>query len=74
MLAMTPTQHKKKGPNREHRCSAGQIPSEGQVRSSHNFRVLERGKIVRTLVGEGIGVFIVVGRWHLLVGLEVFSF
>ena len=59
---MTPAQHKKKGLNREHRCGAGQIPSEGQVRTSHNSRVLERGKIVRTLVGEGIGVFIVVRR------------
>ena len=29
---------------------------------------------MRTLVGEGIGAFIVVGREHLLVGLEVFSF
>ena len=66
MLAMTPAQHKKKGPNREHRCGAGQIPSKGQVRTSHNSRVLEMGKIVRTLVGEGIRVFIV--------GLEVFSF
>ena len=59
---MTPAQHKKKRPNREHRCGAGQIPSEGQIRTSHNSRVLERGKIMRTLVGEGIGVFIVVGR------------
>ena len=59
---MTPAQHKKKGPNREHRCGIGQIPSKGQVRTSHNSRVLERGKIVCTLVGESIGVFIVVGR------------
>ena len=29
---------------------------------------------MRTLVGEGIGVFIVVGREHPLVRLEVFSF
>ena len=27
-----------------------------------------------TLVGEGIGAFIVVGHEHSLVGLEVFSF
>ena len=27
-----------------------------------------------TLVGEGIGAFIVVGHEHPLVGLEVFSF
>ena len=25
--------NKKRGPNREHRCGVGQIPSEGQVRS-----------------------------------------
>ena len=59
---MTPAQHKKKRPNREHRCGAGQIPSEGQIRTSHNSRVVKRGKIMRTLVGEGIGVFVVVGR------------
>ena len=35
----------KRGPNREHRCGAGQIPSEGQVRTFHNSRVLERGKL-----------------------------
>ena len=29
---------------------------------------------MRTLVGEGIGAFIVVGREHPLVGLKVFSF
>ena len=71
---MTPAQHKKKGPSREHRCGTGQIRSEGQVRTSHNSRVLERGKIVRTLVGEGIEAFIVVGHEQPLVGLEVFSF
>ena len=59
---MTPAQHKKKGPNREHRCSVSQIPSECQVRTSHNSRVLERDKIMRTLVGEVIGAFIVVKR------------
>ena len=38
--------HNKKGrPNREHRCEAGQIPSESQVRTSHNSRVLEMGKL-----------------------------
>ena len=42
---MAPAQHKKKGPNREHQCGAGQIPSEGQVKTSHNSRVLERGKL-----------------------------
>ena len=29
----------------EHRCGASRIPSEGQVRTSHNSRVLERGKL-----------------------------
>ena len=29
---------------------------------------------MRTLVGEGIGAFIVVGHEHPLIGLEVFSF
>ena len=29
---------------------------------------------MRTLVGEGIEAYIVVGHEHLLVGLEVFSF
>ena len=42
---MTPVQYKKKEPNREHQCGTGWIPSEGQVRSSHNSRVLERGKL-----------------------------
>ena len=37
--------YKKRKPNREHRCGAGQIPSEGQVRTSHSSRVLERGKL-----------------------------
>ena len=45
VLAMTPTQHKKRELNKEHRCGAGQIPSEGQVRTSHNSKVLERGKL-----------------------------
>ena len=64
----------KRGPNREHRCGASRIPSEGQVKTSHNSRVLQRGKIMRTLVDESIGAFIVVGHEHSLVGLEVFSF
>ena len=33
--------NKKKRPSREHRCGAGQILSEGQVRTSHNSTVLE---------------------------------
>ena len=36
--------NKKRRPNREHQCGAGQIPSKGQVRISHNSRMLERGK------------------------------
>ena len=35
--------NKKRRPNREHWCGAGQIPFEGQVRTSHNFRVPELG-------------------------------
>ena len=42
---MTPAQHKKNGPNREHRGGAGQIPFECQVRTSHHSRVLEMGKL-----------------------------
>ena len=45
VLAMTLAQHKKKGPNREHRCGADRIPSEDQVRTSYNSRMLERGKL-----------------------------
>ena len=36
---------KKGGPNREHRCGAGRIPSEGQVRTSYNSIVLEKDKL-----------------------------
>ena len=36
---------KKRGPNRKHRCGADRIPSKGQVRTSHNSRVLEMGKL-----------------------------
>ena len=35
--------NKKRRPSRKHRCSAGQIPFEGQVRTSHNSRVPELG-------------------------------
>ena len=56
--------NKKRRPNREHRCGAGQIPSEGQVRTSHNSRVLERGKlcvpwfvrVLRLLQQQGINI------------------
>ena len=36
---------KRKGPSKKHWYGADQIPSEGQVRTSHNSRVLERGKL-----------------------------
>ena len=41
--------NKKRRPNREHQYGTGQIPSEGQVRTSHNSRVPELGWIMRTL-------------------------
>ena len=34
--------NKQRRPNREYRCGVDQIPSEGQVRISHNSRVPER--------------------------------
>ena len=43
VLETTPAQHKERRPHREHRCGAGQIPSEDQVRTSHNSKVLELG-------------------------------
>ena len=49
MVFMCSKQHmcntKKRRPNREHRSDAGQVPSEGQVRTSHNSKVLERGQL-----------------------------
>ena len=36
---------KKRRPNIEHWCGAGQVPSEGQVRTSHNSRVLKRDQL-----------------------------
>ena len=42
---MTPAQRKENGPNREHRYGAGRIPFECQVRTFHNSRVLEMGKL-----------------------------
>ena len=35
----------KRRPCREHRCGADQVPSEGQIRTSYNSRVLERGEL-----------------------------
>ena len=37
--------NKRRRPNRKHRCGVHQIPSEGQVRTSHNSRAPERGKL-----------------------------
>ena len=37
--------HTQKRPNREHQCGASPIPSEGQVRTFHNSRVPEQGKL-----------------------------
>ena len=37
--------NKKRRPYREQRCGAGQVSSETQVRTSHNSRVPERGKL-----------------------------
>ena len=37
--------NKSRRPNREHRCGAGQVSSEGRVRTSHNSRVPKRGKL-----------------------------
>ena len=64
-------QYKKRIPHR--RCGAGQIPSECQVRTFHNSKVLELREIMRTLICKGFGVYIVVEGWHLFLGLEVFS-
>ena len=43
VLETTHARHKKGRPCKEYRCGAGQIPSEGQVRTSHNSRVPELG-------------------------------
>ena len=43
-LETTHMHDKSSRPNREHRCNAGQVPSKGQVRISHNSRVPEWGK------------------------------
>ena len=37
--------NKSRRPDREHRCGVGQVPFESQVRTSHNSRVPERGKL-----------------------------
>ena len=74
VLEIIHAQYEKRRPIREHWCGAtNQIPSEGQVRTSHNSRVPELEWIMRTLVHEGLMAFIIVGGWHLFLGLEVFS-
>ena len=57
MLKKSPMSHKylriqnstyttqKRRPCREHRCGVSQVPSEGQVRTSYNSRVLEMGEL-----------------------------
>ena len=50
--------NKKRRTNKEHQCGADQIPSECQVRTSHNSRVPELGWIMHILVIESIGAFI----------------
>ena len=60
VLETISAQHKKRRPNREHRCGVGQIPSESQVRTSHNSRVPELEWIMCTLFFKGLWVFIAV--------------
>ena len=48
-------QHKKRRPNKKHWCDAGQIPSECQVRTSHNSKVPELGWIMCTFFLRAIG-------------------
>ena len=52
--------NKKRRPNREHRCDAGQIPSEGQVRIILTILECWRGVNYVYLFSEGLWVFIVV--------------
>ena len=50
----------KRRPCREHRCGADQVPSEGQVRTSYNSKVLERGQLCVPWFVRVLGLFIVV--------------
>ena len=52
--------NKKRRPRREHRYGAGQIPSECQVRTSHNSKALERGQLCVPWFVMVLGLFIVV--------------
>ena len=64
--------NKKRRPRREHRCGADQISSEGQVRTSHNSKVLERGQLCVSSFVRVLGLFIVVNGWLLFLGVEFF--
>ena len=55
----TPAQQKEKT-RREHWCGAGQIPSKGQVRTSHNSKVLKRGQLCVPSFVRVLRLFIVV--------------
>ena len=52
--------NKKKRPSKEHQCGVGQIPFEGQVRTSHNSKVLKRGQLCVLSFVRVLGLFIVV--------------
>ena len=43
-------------PNREHQCGAGQIPSKGQIRISHNSRMPEQGKLCVPQLVRALGL------------------
>ena len=45
----------KRRPNRKHRCGAGQIPSEGQVRTLHNSRVSKLREIMHSFFQRVFG-------------------
>ena len=52
--------NKKRRPRKEHQCGASQIPFEGQVRTSHNSKVLEWGQLCVPSFVRVLGLFIVV--------------
>ena len=52
--------NKKRRPRREHQCGASQIPFESQVRTFHNSKVLEQGKLCVPWFVRLLGLFIVV--------------
>ena len=59
MLETAPAQ-KREDLIEKHRCGVGQVPFEGQARTSHNSKVPELGGIMHALVSEGLGTFIIV--------------